>query len=177
MIKKLDYTFDLAEIRSAVDTILEHVDWHPHHFQICLNNIEDKTDWYFGTGSLIWNYDAEGNRVPFDPPIDQYGFRYMNDLVRGTILEEIYNTISKEYKPSRYRLMLLKHKKCMSIHSDSTPRLHVPVYSNPNARLVIADVAHYLKDDGSVYWADTTKPHTAFNGDHKQDRIHLLIDL
>lgn len=176
-VTKLDYEFDITEIQDWVDVILSAVNWHPHHNQIALNNNKPCDDWHKGTGSMTWDYDDKGNRYAYDPPLDHHEFIHLNSLVKGTILQHLYNTIGADYPVTRYRLMLLKHKKCMSYHTDPTPRIHIPVYTNPNARIVVNNNAYHLPADGSAYLVDTTESHTAFNADHAQDRIHLLIDL
>ena len=59
---------------------------------------------------------------------------------------------------------------------DTEKRLHIPIITNPGAHLVIEDTANHLPADGTVYIADTTKYHTAFNSG-LDDRIHLVACL
>ena len=69
--------------------------------------------------------------------------------------------------------MILPKKSCLTYHADPTMRVHIPVYTNDQCFLLIDRTAHHLKDDGSVYLCDTTKPHTAINAS-LHPRTHLV---
>ena len=57
----------------------------------------------------------------------------------------------------RTRIMRMKSKTCLSYHYDPTPRIHIPIITNPSCFLLIDKKAHYLKANGSAYLVDTTK--------------------
>ena len=73
--------------------------------------------------------------------------------------------------------MAMQHKKVMSIHTDTSKRIHIPLVTNENCLMMIERQIYHMPADGHAYLADTTKPHTAFNADHKLLRLHLLFDL
>ena len=62
---------------------------------------------------------------------------------------------------------------CLTWHQDVDKRIHVPIVTNEGNRLVIGDSCYHLPGDGSAYYVNTTKPHTAFNGG-TEHRYNLL---
>ena len=94
-------------------------------------------------------------------------------LEKGTYFEEIYNTLSKKYIIGRFRLLLLEPRTSLSWHRDPEPRLHIPILTNPGAHLVIDNRLKHLPADGNVWFTDTRKYHTVFNGG-EENRIHLV---
>ena len=69
--------------------------------------------------------------------------------------------------------MWMGGKSCYSMHRDQTPRLHIPLVTNPQCYIVFqkGQVEHLTT--GSVYWVDTRLEHTAMNGSDV-DRLHLV---
>ena len=59
------------------------------------------------------------------------------------------------------------------IPGDPEPRLHIPIYTNPGAIMVVDQVAKHLPADGSVWITNNTKYHNAFNGG-EENRVHLV---
>jgi hypothetical protein len=99
-------------------------------------------------------------------------YNLLNPFFKGTIFEELIN----EYKLTRTRFMWVNHMSCYSIHKDSTPRVHIPLITNPECYFVfkqdtIAQL-HYMSV-GSVYWADTRQPHTFMNCS-EEPRLHIV---
>jgi hypothetical protein len=96
---------------------------------------------------------------------------------RGTVVEELLNSLPVPY--GRARLMLLKPKSCLSIHSDSGERYHVAVKTNPGSYLIEVEndghgKFHHVPADGQVYLMDASRLHTAINSGRKP-RIHLVV--
>ena len=60
-----------------------------------------------------------------------------------------------------------------SWHRDPEPRLHIPIYTNPGAIMVVDNVAKHMPADGSVWITNNTKYHNAFNGG-EENRVHLV---
>ena len=95
--------------------------------------------------------------------------------VTGNTVEEVLNNLP--FKPVRARLMRLIPKRCYSTHYDFTGRYHLALVTSYHAHFVFVKdqkVVH-IPADGCAYYVDTTKMHTALNGD-TEDRIHLVID-
>lgn len=74
---------------------------------------------------------------------------------------------------ARARLMRLEPRFCYTWHADPSPRVHVPLITNPGALFILENEAFHMPADGSFYVVDTRKNHTALNGG-KEDRIHLV---
>ena len=94
----------------------------------------------------------------------------LNTFYSNSICEELINKFSL----CRTRLMLLEPWSCYSMHRDSSPRIHIPIITNPECYFVFKEdglVQHI--SIGNVYWVDTTKFHTFVNcSPHR--RIHLM---
>lgn len=182
-VKKLNFKFDIAEIESAMWAALEMKRLHKHHNQLGLTHTPGSDDiWYDACGSLKYKFgenpfDADGNLVKIERNVRTDEFTEFNAQLSDSYLKHVYDTIRSEFNIGRARIMALPHKKCMSIHTDTQTRIHVPVVTNDKCRLMIDYTAHYLPADGHAYWTDTTKPHTAFNGNQNFLRYHLLFDL
>lgn len=106
-----------------------------------------------------------------DDDNDEEGIGRANELKRPEqdyniirFPEAIYtNSIIDQYKMYRTRLMLLFSYTCYSWHQDYSPRIHIPLLSNSECFFVIDKEKIHTPADGSVYWVDTTKPHTFVN--------------
>jgi hypothetical protein len=93
----------------------------------------------------------------------------LNPFFKNTIFEEI---ISK-YNLSRTRLLWSKPLTCYSMHQDNSPRIHIPMITNPDCYFVFKETGLTHLPAGKVYWTDTTKFHSAMNCSN-QWRLHLV---
>jgi len=73
----------------------------------------------------------------------------------------------------RVRLLLKEPRSTLSWHRDPEPRLHIPIYTNPGAIMVIDKRAQHMPADGSVWVTNNLKYHNAFNGG-EENRVHLV---
>jgi len=82
------------------------------------------------------------------------------------------------FKLYRARLMTMRPKNCYSIHSDISPRMHIAIITHPHARHIFTTppAVRHLPADGSVWWVDTTKEHSAMNSS-TIERVHLVACL
>ena len=62
---------------------------------------------------------------------------------------------------------------CYSVHKDLTPRIHIPIITNPQNFIVFKYSPMEHLSLGNVYWVDTTQYHTAINGSDDA-RLHLV---
>jgi hypothetical protein len=104
-------------------------------------------------------------------------FTYLCNQFRGTVFEEIFNMLNAHYaleglQMGRLRLMKSDPRRCYTWHIDKTPRIHYPIKTQEGCLMVIDDEVIHMPADKWV-WADTVKPHTAFNGS-MESRIHLV---
>lgn len=184
-ITPLDYNFNIEQLTTECNMLIDTVGLHKHHNQISLKHTTidyDKKLWYEGCGSLKYKFgedfiDSTGKLVEQENNLSQSDFTIVNASLDNTCLKEVINTLSKDYKIGRVRLMALPHKKCMSIHTDTTKRIHIPVVTNENCLMIVDNQVYHMPANGNAYLTDTTKPHTALNANHSFMRLHLLFDL
>jgi hypothetical protein len=79
------------------------------------------------------------------------------------------------YEIGRMRIMRLTPRTCYSFHRDLTPRIHVPIITNPENYMIIETELKHLTP-GKIWWTDTRKLHTALNTGER-DRFHLLVEV
>ena len=108
--------------------------------------------------------------------IDEKKYSEVCKPFKGTYIEEVYNTISAEWKIGRMRFLMKPPRSCLSWHRDPERRIHIPIITNPGCRMVIEDESFHMPADGSVYITDNTKYHNFFNGG-EIDRLHLVSTL
>jgi hypothetical protein len=118
----------------------------------------------YAEGEDYWS-SATGKHTGADEKL----YSHINPYFKDTIFEEII----KEYNLFRTRLMWVEPFVCYSMHTDSTPRLHIPLITNPECYFVfkIGKIEHLAKD--SVYIVDTRWPHTFVNCSEEK-RLHLV---
>jgi len=84
-------------------------------------------------------------------------------------------SLLEKYNMYRTRAMKVIKGRCYSYHIDLTPRIHIPLESNDSCMFIIDDEVYRLPADGSVYWVDTRKYHTAINANREQFiRTHIV---
>ena len=96
-----------------------------------------------------------------------------SDHAGYSLKEQIKKKFLKRYKLGRVRLLLKEPRSTLSWHRDPEPRLHIPIYTNPGAIMVVDKVAQHMPADGSVWITNNTKYHNAFNGG-EENRVHLV---
>jgi hypothetical protein len=102
----------------------------------------------------------------------ELSYNQINPFFKDTIFEKLIT----DYKMTRTRLMWINRMSCYSIHKDSTPRIHIPLITNPECYFVfknndIANLTHLTT--GHVYWTDTRQDHTFINCS-EMNRLHLV---
>lgn len=131
-----------------------------------------------GCGSLLYDWVAyEKNPigdVPLrKPKLKEWEFDTLCDMFKNTYFEVLVNEIKKQYNVLRGRFMLSEHKTCLTMHTDMSPRLHVPIYTNENCMMIVDDNVIRLPF-GATYIVDTRIPHTQLNAS-KDPRVHLIF--
>jgi hypothetical protein len=176
--EKLDFYFNTEQLEKECSFLIENVGLHENHNQISLTHTqsikEDK--WYQGCGSLTYNFN-NGSLTEKEVKLSEEDFTEFNNEIKDFYVKSVYDEICSKYDIGRVRLMALPHKRVMSMHNDATKRIHVPVVTNENCMMVVDGNVFHMPADGSAFLVDTTKPHTAFNANHKFLRLHLLFDL
>ena len=179
--QKQDIKFDIIKLKQACDEVLKIKGFDtslgiPHFAGIPLNQIPGDPDSVKGNNvrGIYWTKpDSTGVEVQRESKIDEHKYTEFVDDFKNTYFKEVYDQLTKKYKLGRMRLLLKEPRSTLSWHRDPEPRLHIPIYTNPGAIMVVDNVAKHMPADGSVWITNNTKYHNAFNGG-EENRIHLV---
>ena len=179
--QKQDVKFDIVKLKQACDEVLKIKGFDtslgiPHFAGIPLNQIPDDPDSVKGNNvrGIYWTKpDSTGVEVQRESKIDEHKYTEFVDDFKNTYFKEVYDQLTKKYKLGRMRLLLKEPRSTLSWHRDPEPRLHIPIYTNPGAIMVVDNVAKHMPADGSVWITNNTKYHNAFNGG-EENRVHLV---
>ena len=179
--QKQNIKFDIKKLKEAYQQILKIRDFQgvegvSNFGAISLTQIPGDPDSIKGNkarGVFGTKPDQTGKEVIRDQMIDEAAYsEFINDY-KDTYFKEVVETLQKNYKIGRVRILLKKPRSTLSWHRDPEPRLHIPIITNPGSIMVIDHVAKHMPADGSVWITNNRKYHNAFNGGEK-DRIHLV---
>ena len=179
--QKQEIKFDIIKLREACNEVLKIKGFDtslgiPHFAAVPLNQIPGDPDSIKGNKArgVYWTKpDSTGKEVTRDVSIDESKYTEFLKDFEHTYFKEVYDQLSKKYKLGRVRLLLKEPRSTLSWHRDPEPRLHIPIYTNPGAIMVIDKVAHHMPADGSVWVTNNLKYHNAFNGG-EENRVHLV---
>ena len=179
--QKQDVKFDIIKLKLACDEVLKIKGFDtslgiPHFAGIPLNQIPGDPDSVKGNNvrGIYWTKpDSTGVEVQRESKIDEHKYTEFVDDFKNTYFKEVYDQLTKKYKLGRMRLLLKEPRSTLSWHRDPEPRLHIPIYTNPGAIMVVDNVAKHMPADGSVWITNNTKYHNAFNGG-EENRVHLV---
>ena len=172
--------FDISKLRNDLDKVLKTKKFNSpgvtHFGAIPLNQIPNDRSSIEGNNirGKYWTIaDETGKEVSRDVDIDESKYTQLVPEFENTYFKEVYDTLSKMFKLGRVRLLLKEPRSTLSWHRDPEPRLHIPIYTNPGAIMVVDTVAKHMPADGSVWITNNTKYHNAFNGG-EENRVHLV---
>ena len=179
--QKQDIKFDITKLKKACDDVLKIKGFDtslgiPHFAGIPLNQIPGDEDSIKGNNvrGIYWTKpDSTGVEVQRENKIDESKYTEFVDEFKNTYFKEVYDQLTKKFKLGRMRLLLKEPRSTLSWHRDPEPRLHIPIYTNPGAIMVVDQVAKHMPADGSVWVTNNTKYHNAFNGG-EENRVHLV---
>ena len=179
--QKQDVKFDILKLKQACNEVLKIKGFDtslgiPHFAGIPLNKIPGDPDSVKGNNvrGIYWTKpDSTGVEVQRESKIDEHKYTEFVDDFKNTYFKEVYDQLTKKYKLGRMRLLLKEPRSTLSWHRDPEPRLHIPIYTNPGAIMVVDNVAKHMPADGSVWITNNTKYHNAFNGG-EENRVHLV---
>ena len=179
--QKQDVKFDISKLKQACDDVLRIKGFDtslgiPHFAGISLNQIPGDPNSIKGNNvrGIYWTKpDSTGVEVQRESKIDEGKYTEFVDEFKNTYFKEVYDELTKKFKLGRMRLLLKEPRSTLSWHRDPEPRLHIPIYTNPGAIMVVDKVAKHMPADGSVWVTNNTKYHNAFNGG-EENRVHLV---
>ena len=121
----------------------------------------------------IKTFTGSGSFAIRDEMINEAEYSEFIEDYKNTYFKEVFDILSSKYKLGRVRILLKQPRTTLSWHRDPEPRLHIPIYTNPGAIMVIDKIAHHMPADGSVWVTNNIKYHNAFNGG-EENRVHLV---
>ena len=148
---------DLDKIKRELDS-----DYHPRFEEVCPRQFPLQ-------GAFEGDWDgAQGNTLKLRSDENDYTVK----LYEG--FDYIYSLMD-EYNLSRTRIMNMPRATAYGWHLDLTPRIHIPVTTDPACMFILDDVVYRIPADGGVYWVDTRLWHTAVNASRDEfNRIHIM---
>jgi hypothetical protein len=159
ILKKVD-EFEL--LKKEILELVDRVGFQgPYKNQIiCQSLTEGVEDWQTGIGRIE---ELEIQK--------EQEYKHLQPSLKGTKIENIIN----EFSAFRSRILVMQPRSCYSVHSDPTPRIHIPIVVNSGCWMVWPNhqQCHHLMP-GLIYQTNTTKSHTFINGGD-DIRIHLVL--
>lgn len=182
-IQRLALTFDINQLREALDQCLERDafkgDMQDLGFAaLPLTQRPGQTEWTSNDLSGRYWLRADDRYVeePREDLVPEVEFSAFNPKFEGTYFEHVHAELAKRFPIGRTRVLSKGLYNCNSWHRDPEPRLHIPVVSNPGSLFVVNHHVTHLPADGSVYFTDTRGYHTALNGGETR-RVHIVAAL
>jgi len=157
LIKTIDQ-IDITPLVNSYCKIENSIRWSPPN-----STINWQTGLQYKVGDDPWT-SAVGKSKG-----DELSYSELNPFFKNTIFEDIIT----KYKLKRTRLMWVGSKTCYSFHSDQTPRIHIPLITNPDCYFVFKETGVTHMPAGKLYWADTRNFHTFMNCS-KEPRLHIV---
>jgi len=132
---------------------------------------------------IIWTYFSQGRQAGLQYKLGEDFWTSSVGKSQGAELEytelnpffkdTIFETVIEKYNLKRTRLMWVNQKSCYSLHSDETPRIHIPLITDPECYFLFKPGSlHHLPTD-SVWWVNTKLRHTFLNCS-EHPRLHLV---
>ena len=172
--------FDISKLKIDLEKILTKKKFNSLGIKnfgaISLNQIpgdKESTEGHNVRGTYWTIPDETGKEAMRDISIDEVKYTELVPEFHNTYFEEVYNTLKKNFKLGRVRILLKEPRSTLSWHRDPEPRLHIPIITNPGCRMVIENIAKHMPADGTITITNNTKYHNFFNGG-EQERIHLV---
>jgi hypothetical protein len=142
--------YDLKKIISELNSLPKF------DSQICLQGITPDSDPFSGIGKSNNLKGGDENKFIYK----LFDLPYINNII-------------DELKLFRTRVLKLRPKTCYTFHRDYTPRIHIPVITNPKCFMVLETKVEWYPADGNYYKIDTTRYHTFVNAS-LEERIHIV---
>ena len=99
-------------------------------------------------------------------------------LFQNTYLEEVYNSLSDNYRLGRARFMRMdKSNRALSYHYDEGIRLHIQIITNPHSWFILQNqTLYHMAEVGRLYILDANQYHSALNLSRENlPRVHIVI--
>ena len=172
--RKLNIHFDIDAMRDAYRCAVLDIGFSGDKIN-CIS-LTQCTDEKADPRGIFWTMDENYNEIQVERYVNEEAYRVFEPLLMTTYFKNVYDVLSSHFKLGRVRILKLDSRASLSYHRDPEARLHIPIITNPGALMIVENEVHHMKADGSVYYMDTTRYHTALNGGN-QPRIHLVATI
>jgi hypothetical protein len=172
--RKLNIHFDIKSLQKAYDVAVEDIGFKGDLVN-CISLIHPEGGEISKRG-IFWTRDENYDEIQVERHVNEEAYRIFEPLLMNTYFKNIYDVLSKHYKLGRVRILKLNSRTSLSYHRDPEARLHIPIITNPGALMIVDKEAFHMEADGSVYYVDTMKYHTALNGGERE-RIHIVATI
>jgi len=171
----LPLKFDIKRLREAYNTLLKQITFSDGLVHcISLNTpVNDQDEIQRG---IFWIRHNDGTEESREEVVDESVYTELIPEIKNTYFEEVYNKLSEFFVLGRLRALSLEPRRSLSYHRDPEPRVHIPIISNPGALTMVGNFCTYLPANGSAYWMETTKYHSAMNGGEER-RVHIVATI
>ncbi len=173
---KIPHVFDIAELNSSLKITAStfqfvNKDNYDTYKGICLQSqLENDPSVYTDLDAKYYTLHKKTvseNQV-------QKNISHFNNA--GELYKKTFADLSSQIKLDRGRILLAEPGCLLKQHEDG-PRhmtLHIPLFTNSLAHMVINGEEYHLAADGSIYIANTALPHFIYNAG-SSDRIHITF--
>tara|TARA_Y100000817_G_scaffold314536_1_gene313728 strand:+ start:1324 stop:1905 length:582 start_codon:yes stop_codon:yes gene_type:complete len=172
--RKLNIHFDASALKDAYNYAAGEIGFSGQKVNCISLTHSDKSE--NDTRGIFWMQDDNYNEIQVERFVNEDAYRIFEPLLMQTYFKNVYDTLSNHFQLGRVRILKLESRTSLSYHRDPENRLHIPIVTNPGALMVVENDALHMKADGSVYYMNTTKYHTALNGG-VNPRIHLVATI
>ena len=172
--RKLSIYFDIDAIREAYRVAVEDIGFSGQMVN-CISLTHSESDKADPRG-IFWTMNESYEEVQVERFVNEKAYKVFEPLLMNTYFKNVYDGLSQHFRLGRVRILKLDSRSSLSYHRDPEARLHIPIITNPGALMIVDKDAHHMKADGSVYYVDTTKYHTALNGGN-EPRVHLVATI
>lgn len=173
-LRKLNIHFDIDLIREAYQIAVHDIGFSGELVN-CISLMHQEEGDNDPRG-IFWTLDSDYNEIQIERYVNEEAYKIFEPLLMDTYFKKVHEILSQHFKLGRIRILKLNSRTALSYHRDPESRLHIPIITNPGALMIVGKDAHHMKADGSVYYVDTTKYHTALNGGNEA-RVHLVATI
>ena len=162
----------LRDYFDVLETNYNHLKWQNNndvHMGVGNHKIDKLYSWAINTNAA----DITKPVAPYN--INKETVEYRDTELMFGIIEKIKNAF-----PMAHAFGISAHPSRTEINthvdSDTYWKIHVPIYTNPDAVFVYEDQEYHLPATGAMYLINTEVPHGTDNRG-SEDRVHLLFKI
>jgi len=165
--------FDISKLQEALDQTLKTIPYKGNAVN-CISLTRIPGDEGSDLRGIYWTRPtSSGEEEQRERYVDESKYTEFHPKLIDSYFYEIYKELCKHYEIGRVRVLKLLPRSTLSWHRDPEARIHIPITTNPGSILIVDNFATNLPADGSAYFMNTRKYHTAINGG-EENRVHIV---